>query len=195
MLRVLIVLEIYFDILKLELEWNRPDVSIPDGAHGDIKLLFDYWRSISPEGKIPGRQHFDPIEISQILPNLWLIEVHRDPLRFWRRLVGSKIEEFAGMNLTGGWVGDRLSGARLSGVHSFLMDVVETKQPNWRRGKSLIRFEKDFAELERLYLPMATDGETVDMILAVTVFFKPQIPEGGNLNEMPGSVDREFAGY
>jgi hypothetical protein len=80
------------------------------------------------------------------------------------------------MNLTGGWVGDRLSGARLSGVHSFLMDVIETRRPNWRRGKSLIRFEKDYAELERLYLPLASDGETVDMILAMTVFFKSLAP-------------------
>ena len=105
-------------------------MSIPDEAHADIKLFYEYWRSITPEGRLPGRQHFDPISIPQLLSNLWLIEVHREPLRFWRRLVGSKIEEFAGMSPTGGWVGDRLSGARLSGVHSFLMDVVETKRPN-----------------------------------------------------------------
>ena len=174
--------------------WDKPDVPIPDSAHVDVKLLYDYWLSISPEGKLPGRQHFDPIDIPQILPNLWLIEVYRDPLRFWRRLVGSKIAEFAAMNLTGGWVADRLSGARLSGVHGFLMDVVETKRPNWRRGKSLIRFEKEYAELERLYLPMATDGETVDMILAVTVFFKMQIPDVGGLDEAQGEIDSELAG-
>ena len=122
------------------------------------------------------------MDVPRLLPNLWLLEVHRDPLRFWRRLVGTKIEEFAGMNLTGGWVGDRLSGARLSGVHSFLMDVVESKQPNWRRGKSLIRFEKDYAELERLYLPLADDGMTVDIILAITVFYKLPMPNPSNLN-------------
>lgn len=167
-------------------------MSIPDEAHADVKLFYEYWLSISPEGRLPGRQHFDPIGIPQLLPNLWLIEVHREPLRFWRRLVGSKIEEFAGMNLTGGWVGDRLSGARLSGVHSFLMDVVETKRPNWRRGKSLIRFEKDFAELERLYLPLANDGETVDMIVAITVFFKLQLPSASNLNDKISDIDSQF---
>ena len=91
------------------------------------------------------------------------------------------------MNLTGGWVGDRLSGARLSGVHSYLMDVAESGKPNWRRGKSLIRFEKDYAELERLYLPLASDGETVDMILAITVFYKVPMPSPSNLNQIPGS--------
>ncbi len=125
----------------------------------------------------------------RLLPNLWLIDVHRNPLRFWRRLVGTKIEEFAGMNLTGGWVADRLSGSRLSGVHDNLVDVVETKQPSWRRGKSLIRFEKDYAELERLYLPMADDGETVDMILAISVFYKLPMLSPSNTNLAPESTD------
>ena len=62
-------------------------MSIPDEAHADIKLFYEYWRSITPEGRLPGRQHFDPISIPQLLSNLWLIEVHREPLRFWRRLV------------------------------------------------------------------------------------------------------------
>lgn len=166
---------------------------IPDEAHTDLKSLYEYWLSISPPGNLPGRQHFDPADVTRLLPNLWLIEVHRNPLRFWRRLVGSRIEEFAGMNLTGGWVGDRLSGARLSGVHSFLMDVVESRKPNWRRGKSLIRFEKDYAELERLYLPMASDGKTVDMILAITVFYKLQMPNPSNLNQIPGSLNNKRA--
>ena len=168
-------------------------MAIPDEAHADLKALYDYWRSIAPPGRLPGRQHFDPADVPRLLPNLWLIEVHRKPLRFWRRLVGSKIEEFAGMNLTGGWVGDRLSGARLSGVHSYLMDVVESRKPNWRRGKSLIRFEKDYAELERLYLPLASDGETVDMILAITVFYKLPMPSPSNLNQIPGSRDDKRA--
>ncbi len=163
-------------------------------AHADIKSLYEYWRAISPKGKLPGRQHFDPIDVPKLLPNLWLIDVHRDPVRFWRRLVGTKIEEFAGMNLTGGWVGDRLSGTRLSGVHSFLMDVVETGKPNWRRGKSLIRFEKDYAELERLYLPLATDGVNVDLILAITVFFSLPMPSASNVNENPNNLDSKRAG-
>ncbi len=164
-------------------------MSIPENAHTDVKALYEYWLSISPAGKLPGRQHFEPMDIAPLLPNLWLIDVHREPLRFWRRLVGSRIEEFAGMNLTNGWVGDRLSGTRLSGVHSFLTDVVEQKRPNWRKGKSLIRFEKEYAELERLYLPMASDGETVDMILAISEFNLLPLPSPCNGNERPADAD------
>lgn len=150
---------------------------VPEDAHPDIKALYEHWRFISPAGALPGRQHFDPMDVPRLLPNLWLIEVHRNPLRFWRRLVGSRIEEFAGRTLTSGWVADCLEEDRLPSVHQYLTEVVETKRPNWRRGKSLIRFEKDFTELERLYLPMASDGETVDMIMAMTIFHTLPMPE------------------
>lgn len=128
---------------------------------------------MSPCTGLPGREHFDPIDVPYLLPNIWLIEVHRDPLRFWRRLVGTKIEEFAGKSLQGGWVGDRLKDDRLSSVNRHLAEVVEIKRPSWRRGKSLIQFEKKYSEIERLYLPLASDGDVVDMILAISIIYPP----------------------
>ena len=155
-------------------------MSIVEHAHEDIRRLYDYWCSIAPDGRLPGRQQFEPMDIPDLLPNIWLIEVHREPLRFWRRLVGTRIEEFAGRSLTKGWVADSVDGARQSSVHKNLAEVVETGQPSWRRGKSLIKFEKDFSEIERLFLPLASDGETVDMILAITVFYSLSLPDGGD---------------
>ncbi|NKB57271.1 MAG: PAS domain-containing protein [Alphaproteobacteria bacterium] len=155
---------------------------IPDYAHPAVKELHTYWQSLAPEGKLPSRQHIDPVDIAPLLPNIWLLEVHREPLRFWRRLVGTRIEEYSGRNLTRGWihdkVHDKVEEAKLLNVSKSLIDVVETKMPNWRRGKPNISEHADYAELERLYLPLASDSETVDMILAITVFFKK--PEPGN---------------
>lgn len=145
---------------------------IPDHAHAAVKELHHYWQALAPEGKLPGRQHIDPVDIAPLLPNIWLLDVHREPLRFWRRLVGTRIEEYSGSSLTRGWVGDRVKGVRLSNVHNSMINVVETKLPNWRRGKPNISNHADYPELERLYLPLATDSETVDMILAITIFFK-----------------------
>ena len=148
------------------------DMPIPDHAHAGVKELYRYWQSVAPEGKLPGRQHIDPADIVSLLPNIWLLDVHREPLRFWRRLIGTKIEEFSGRNLTGGWVHDEMEETKLSDVQKFMVDVVETKLPDWRRKRPSISDHKDYAELERLFLPLASDGETVDMILAITVFLK-----------------------
>ncbi len=149
----------------------------PGAAHPDVLELYEYWRSIAPEGKLPGRQHFDPMHIPTLLPNIWLLDVHRNPMRFWRRIIGSRIEEYAGTSLTNGWVGDRFGAEKLSKVERNLTDVVESKSPSWRRGKSLIHYDKEYSELERLYLPLAEDGETVDMILAISIFYRSKISD------------------
>jgi len=151
--------------------------SLPNEMHPDIKNLYEYWCSIAPTSRLPGRQHFDPLDVPVLLPRLLLIDVHREPLRFQHRLVGSKIEEFAGENLTGRRYADRLAGSNLRRVENYLKRVVELKQPSWRRGKPLIRWEKEYVELERLYLPLARDGKTVDMILAISVHSRQPMGE------------------
>lgn len=144
--------------------------NLPEKTHSDIRELYEYWQGISPSGKLPGRQHFDPINVPGLLPDITLIEVRRNPKRFWNRLVGSRIEEYAGESLTGRWFAQRLSGKNLRVVHENLNLVLGTKQPHWRRGRPRIRWEKELVDLERLYLPLARDGETVDMILMISKF-------------------------
>ena len=97
---------------------------IADESHNDIKVLYDYWCRIAPAGRLPGRQHFDPLDIPHLLPNIWLLDVHRDPIRFWRRLVGTRIEEFAGKSLDNGWVADHLEERRQSGIHTVFLATV-----------------------------------------------------------------------
>ncbi len=63
-----------------------------------------------------------------------------------------------------------------------LEQVVETKQPDWRRGRPRISWEKDYIEIERIYLPLASDGNLVDMVLAMTVFGGNRMPKPSNEN-------------
>ena len=145
-------------------------MNIPDSAEPVIKSLYDYWCEISPPGGLPERQHFDPLDVPKLLPNIWLIDVSREPLRFSLRLLGTRIEEFSG----GRWKRFHNQNLHNEGVlarvQSNLAEVVETHEPSWRRGRPLISWEQEFATLERIYLPLARDGETVDMILAITIF-------------------------
>ena len=98
------------------------------------------------------------------------MDVHREPFRFRHRLVGSFIDACAGESLTGQWFAQELEGERLRLALEDLEHVVTSKQANWRRGKPVIQWERQDIELERLYLPLAKDGETVDMILAMTKY-------------------------
>jgi hypothetical protein len=160
--------------------------------HPDVQFLYEYWRSIFPDCRLPGRQHFDPAEVLRLLPSLLLIDVHREPISFKIRLVGSKIEEFAGENLTGKRFAHRLKGSHLRRAEKNLRTVVKLKEPSWRRGKPLIRWEKNFVELERLFLPLASDGETVDMILAITVHSSQPAKENSNTESRVSPIFQRF---
>ena len=151
-------------------ETTRPPTSqqIPEDCHPKVRAIYDYWRSVHPKGGVlPGRQHIDPVDIPLLLPNVWLIDVYRDPYRFRFRLMGTLVVDYAGEDNTGKWFDDRLP----SFDPSVFIDVVETGRPSWARGRSKMRPEKNYYELERVRLPLAKDGKTVDMILSLTVFF------------------------
>lgn len=60
--------------------------------HPKIRGLTEYWVSIRPPGLLPGRQHFEPLDVPALLPNLWLVDVIRGAApRFRYRLVGTNI--------------------------------------------------------------------------------------------------------
>ena len=144
------------------------DRSIPENCHSKVRAIHDYWKSVHPEGGgLPGRQHIDPVDIPNLLPNIWLIDVYRNPYRFRFRLLGTQVVDYAGEDNTGKWFDERMPDFD----PSVFINVVENKVPSWSRGRSAMRPEKNYYELERVRFPLATDGETVDMILALTVPF------------------------
>jgi hypothetical protein len=135
-------------------------------------VLFDYWQRIHPPHGLPGRQHFDPAAIGRLLPNIVLVEVHRDPLRFRYRLLGSRIDAIHGKPLAGLW----LDEAYANHPNAVVMlgeytRVTETRQPIWRRGEPKVVPDPGCQSIEVLRLPLAADGETVDMVLGLTLYF------------------------
>src|SRR5690242_12897874 len=62
--------------------------------HPRFRRLADYLASKAPNGKLPGRQHIEPLEIPDLLPWIMLIEViaHMDAEPRYRiRLVGTEV--------------------------------------------------------------------------------------------------------
>ncbi|MEM9683880.1 MAG: PAS domain-containing protein, partial [Pseudomonadota bacterium] len=70
------------------------DFDLPVDGDPGILAAVEYWRSISPGNRLPGRQHFDPTEIPNLLSGVWLIDVEQQPLSFVFRLVGTDIVDF-----------------------------------------------------------------------------------------------------
>ena len=143
--------------------------TIPEDCHPKVRAIFEYWRSVHPKRRRPaGTQEHRPGRYPDIaVRTSGLSTSSRDPYRFRFRLVGTQVVDYVGKDNTGHWF-DELLPDFDPGV---FIDVVETGKPSWSRGRSKMRPEKDYYELERVRLPLATDGKTVDMILSLTVFF------------------------
>lgn len=145
--------------------------NVPDSCHANVRQIVDYWRSIHPETGIPGRQHFDPLDVPNLLPNIRLLDVVGDPPRFRIRLMGTRLRDFFGAELTGRWLDALFSNLEGSLTHIELLRTIETRGPRWRRGKPALDIEKDYLDMERVYLPFARDGRHVDMILTYHLCF------------------------
>ena len=140
---------------------------LPGDCHPEIALIADYWRSIHPESGLPGRQHFDPVDVPpKLLPSIRLLDVVGDPPRFRIRLMGTKMVAAIGRDHTGRWLDEVFAGFEKSSACLGLDTVVRTGQLNWRRGHPALLYGKEFMTIERIYLPFARDGRTVDMILS-----------------------------
>src|SRR5258708_32307609 len=128
--------------------------------------LYEYWKAIHPLQGLPGPQEFDPAAVPDLLPNLWMLDVQREPFRLRYRLVGTSILCSALGGITGQWLDDVRPEIRdIPGYFDRHRAVVETKIPSWRYGASPFQHDVAFACLENLFLPLAGEGEHVVIIL------------------------------
>jgi hypothetical protein len=146
--------------------------------HPDIARFFLYWRSIAPASGLPGRRHLEPLDIAPLLPGIWLVDVQPEPFRLRYRLVGTEAVEAIGAEVTGRWMDEAHPMiAENPGYLDRYRAVCEHKIPSWRRGIPQLWVNKQYHTLENLVLPLASDGVTVDMMVALTVYH-PLPPTG-----------------
>jgi hypothetical protein len=149
-------------------------IGAPGAAVRAHEELFAYWASLRDGSGLPGRGRVDPGDIKRLLPTVSLIDV----------LPGSPASGFGGeeapdfrMRLAGtglyGVYGREITGRRLSEIYNTaaadywrteLGKVVADKRPAvgahslaWRGASHL--------SILWLRLPLASDGQRVDMIL------------------------------
>jgi len=138
-----------------------------------IRRLYDYSRRIAPPGRLPGRQHFDPVEVPDLLRGIWIVEVARNPFRLRYRLVGTRVVDALGFDPTGMWLDD--AHPRTATTPAFFAryeKVAENGIPSRRRGPATLWTDKDHREIENILLPLAADGRNVDMIVVLTAIYR-----------------------
>lgn len=113
---------------------------------------------------MPSRADIDPAEIITFLPGVILVDIGRDPFRLTYRLVGTREVDARGYDPTGMSVFEHSIGVDRREVIENYRLVVEDGRIVF--DPEVIRSaEVQLEEVGTLYLPLSTDGKTVDMVL------------------------------
>lgn len=149
-----------------------PGQPAPDTWKPRIRRLHDYWRAIHPPEGLPGRQHFDPMAVTDLLPHIWLLDVQLEPFRLRYRLTGTAMVESHRRELTGLWLDEAHPHLNnLPDYNARYRRVVAERQPSWRRGRPFM--DHHHRIVENIVLPLATDGCRVDILLCISELDEP----------------------
>jgi hypothetical protein len=141
-------------------------IGAPAAAARAHEELFAYWASLKQGARLPSRRHLDPGGIKRLLPTVSLIDVEHAGGRpdYRMRLAGTDLYGVYGREITGKRLSEIYNTAAADYWRVELGKVVAERRPavgvhnlSWRGASHL--------SILWLRLPLAADGERVDMIL------------------------------
>lgn len=134
------------------------------GLPAHLRQLLHYWCGKRKPGAIPSRKDIDPIEIPRLMPYVALVDVLRDPLDYRYRLAGTKLVEMTGYDRTGLRMREFFTPQAVAATEVLLTRLIATREPLAFKGK-MFWIDEDYRHFEALVLPLAADGQTVDMAI------------------------------
>lgn len=128
-----------------------------------LRHLYHYWRELKGSQDIPNRVQFDPSAIKFCLANVAMAEVERDPFRIRYRLVGTKLAQSYGRDLTNQYVDELYSASIRKDALDAYWDVVTMRHAHYAtRSFNLVLRRFGY---HRLLLPFSWKSEAVDIVL------------------------------
>jgi len=133
---------------------------------------YDYWRRKVAGSAIPRRSDIDPTEIPRLLPDVMLVDVLPQG-RYRYRLIGTENALAQGLNATGRYLDEVLPGPEYKAhVIALYDECVGSRRALY---SECLFMAPDRRAPERhtkvLFMPLAEDGETVNMVFVMQVFF------------------------
>lgn len=133
------------------------------GCGSRLLELRRYWQSRRRGRPFPARSDIDPLDLTVMLPNIFLVDIEPGP-RFRYRLSGTGVDDIHGQTLTGKTPGD----IKTPEVAQIVQEQYEaTLRSGAPRCDHLVLHGDDgsYWHYERLILPLAADGRRIDMFL------------------------------
>ncbi|RED48509.1 PAS domain-containing protein [Aestuariispira insulae] len=145
----------------------EPGAGLPDPRHQD---LFDYWHAKCAGRIAPPRQAIDPVDLTALLPNLFIFKVYEEPERDYEpTLLGTALVSVLGRDFTGSRFYEMYHGESAKILRRQYDHVVDSHQPFYAQ-LDAEWMNKDFISYDRLLLPLSEGGETVSRLLGCSFF-------------------------
>ena len=146
-----------------------PTLGDPLASLSDERLhrLFAYLEAKRGTREFAARRDINPFEFSYVLGHVALLDVVYEPLRFRYRLVGTILAATTGYDLTGSFVDEHPDVEYRAFVTARYAETVA-----WRRATSGVydlSMDRKRRHYEWLRVPLSSDGQTVDMIIAAFI--------------------------
>jgi hypothetical protein len=124
--------------------------------------LLAFWHARRGTRPMPARGNFDVVGLKPWLGNVHLLDVEEGGLEFRYRVYGSVIAEYFGNDFTGKTTAAVRPEAREIVRHEYRTACRERRPIFVHRQREISGSEQ---LVERLVLPLSSDGETVDKLL------------------------------
>lgn len=143
--------------------------------------LFDYWIAKRGDRRMPARADIEPGDIPGHLPDIGLVDVLSEAPHLRYRLLGTRQVAVRGFDPTGRPIVEGHLGQGVAGMRDLVLSNYRRVIANGRplfRDTSILGQESQrdmlwggrYVARYTLFLPLAADGENVDMVLFFTDF-------------------------
>ena len=132
----------------------------------EFETLRARWQEHCQDGRLPCRSAFPPESLVPWIGHIQLIEVvsTKETIRFRARLVGTRIVYYQGHDNTGRFLDEVIPEDERDAILAPYRDCMDRRQPVYsvfyNCGSAAIS-----SQLERVILPLASDGDRVDQFL------------------------------
>jgi hypothetical protein len=141
-----------------------PAPACPETASEAAKRLYAYWLARRGKKRFPAREDIDPLDFKFALGRVSLIEVLENPQRFRYRLVSTSITRHLGYEMTGKFTSEVPERELRDYVERLYAKAVSLAAPFYQKETAV--YDGRVWEYEALMLPLSSDGQKINMILA-----------------------------
>ena len=154
----------------------------------ELRRLHQLWEDKRGVCGLPARRDFDPVDLKFVLGRLLLLDVLPGP-RFRFRLHGAELARVAGYDMTGKWVEDLPNEENRQVLLARCSQLLAERKPVTARMRRPLEGRR--YNYEALWLPLADDGLTVNMLFAGLIYlddWRQAIPEREDLEDVRATL-------